>query len=65
MAQTVYNIFIEAFFKKFMATDTTYMGDSCVIINANSYYALILMSTWPILALSYLAINPFKKSKKG
>ena len=45
--------------------DTTYIGDSRVIINANSYRALILMSTQPILALSYLAINLPKKNKKG
>ncbi|XTI86868.1 hypothetical protein V2W45_1236611, partial [Cenococcum geophilum] len=45
--------------------DTTRIGDSRVVINANSYRALVLISTWPILVLSYLAINPPKKSKKG
>ena len=48
-----------------MATDTTRTGDSRVVINANSYRALVLMSTWPMLALSYLAMNLPKKNKKG
>ena len=48
-----------------MATDTTRTGDSRVVVNANSYRALVLMSTWPMLALSCSAINPPKKNTKG
>ena len=65
MAQAIYDTFSEAFLKKLMATDTTRTGDSRVVINANSYRALVLMSTWPMLALSDSAMNPPKKSKKG
>ena len=48
-----------------MATDTTRTGDSRVVVNANSYRALVLMSTWPMLALSRSAMNPPKKNTKG
>jgi hypothetical protein len=64
-AQAVYDTFAEAFLKKLMATDTTRTGDSRVVVNANSYRALVLMSTWPMLALSHSAMNPPKKNKKG
>ena len=57
-AQKVYDHFSEGFLKKLMATNQTRSGDNRVIINANSYRALVLISTWPLLTLSQPAINP-------
>ena len=65
LAQAVYDEFSESFLKKLMATDTTRTGDSRVVVNANSYRGLVLMSTWPMLALSGSAMNPPTRAKKG
>ena len=65
LAQAIYNEFSKPFLKRLIVIDTTCTEDSCVVINANNYCSFVLMSTWPILALSLLVINPPTQAKKG
>jgi SNF2 family DNA or RNA helicase len=56
-AQKLYDTYSEAPLKKLVMKDRTGRDDSRLIINANSYRALVLLSMWPLFAFVPAAMN--------